>query len=109
MTWRSALRVLKRSAGKVLAEARFFEPPSHSRSLIARARTPPELRPPYSEQLDAASIAAKLAPELAAKLVGTIQLDALGNRVLEKLACTLANDATIVEAVLTQLLARLGA
>ena len=55
------------------------------------------------EQLDLASLASKLAPELAARLAGTIQLDALGDLVLEKLADRLASDPIIVEAVATQL------
>ena len=59
------------------------------------------------DQLDLTSIAAKLAPELAGRLVGSIQLDALGERVFEKLADRLANDPTIAEAVAGQLLARL--
>ena len=61
------------------------------------------------EQLDTASTAAKLAPDLAAKLVGAIQLDALSDRLFEKLVSCLANDAAIVEAVAAQLLARLQA
>jgi len=55
------------------------------------------------EQLDLASLASKLAPELAARLAGTIQLDALSERVFEKLADRLANDPVVVEAVATQL------
>ena len=55
------------------------------------------------EQLDLASLASKLAPELAARRVGTIQLDALSERVFEKLADRLANDPVIVEAIAMQL------
>ena len=54
-------------------------------------------------QLDLASLASKLAPDLAARLAGTIQLDALGDRVFEKLADRLASDPIIMEAVALQL------
>ena len=54
-------------------------------------------------QLDLASLAAKLAPDLAARLAGTIQLDALGDLVFEKLADRLANDPIITEAIVVQL------
>jgi len=54
-------------------------------------------------QLDLASLASKLAPDLAARLAGTIQLDALGDLVFEKLADRLASDPIIVEAVALQL------
>ena len=60
------------------------------------------------DQLDLSSIAAKLAPELAARVVGSVQLEALSERVLEKLASTLANNPAVVEAVASQLLARLA-
>jgi len=59
-------------------------------------------------QLDLASLASKLAPELAARLVGTIQLDALSERVFEKLANRLASDPIIAEAVATQLTSLMG-
>ena len=54
-------------------------------------------------QLDLALLASKLAPDLAARLAGMIQLDALGDRVFEKLADRLANDPVIMEAVAVQL------
>ena len=54
-------------------------------------------------QLDLASLASKLAPDLAARLAGTIQLDVLGDRVFEKLVDRLANDPIIVEAIAVQL------
>ena len=60
------------------------------------------------EQLDMTSLASKLAPDLAARLAGTIQLDALGERVLEKLADRLACDPIIAEAVAAQLNLMLG-
>jgi len=60
------------------------------------------------EQLDLASLASKLAPNLAARLVGTIQLDALSERVFEKLASRLASDPIIAEAVATQLTSLMG-
>ena len=60
------------------------------------------------EQLDLASLASKLAPDLAARLAGTIQLDALSERVFEKLADRLANDPVIVEAIATQLAHLMG-
>ena len=59
-------------------------------------------------QLDLASLASKLAPDLAARLAGTIQLDALSERVFEKLADRLASDPIIVEAVATQLTSLMG-
>ena len=59
------------------------------------------------DQLDLASIASKLAPDLAGRLVGSIRLDVLGDRVFEKLVDRLANDPIIAEAVVGQLLARL--
>ena len=55
------------------------------------------------EQLDMTSLASKLAPDLAARLAQTIQLDALGDLVFEKLASRLANDPIIAEAVAAQL------
>ena len=54
------------------------------------------------EQLDLTALATKLAPDLAARLVGTIQLDALSDRVFEKLASRLASDPIIAEAVAAQ-------
>ena len=54
-------------------------------------------------QLDLASLASKLAPDLAARLAGTIRLEALSERVFEKLADRLANDPVIVEAIAMQL------
>jgi len=55
------------------------------------------------DQLDLTSIASKLAPDLAGRLVGTIQLDVLGDRVFEKLVDRLANDPVITEAVAAQM------
>ena len=55
------------------------------------------------DQLDLTSLASKLAPDLAARLAQTIQLDALGDLVFEKLASRLANDPIIAEAVAAQL------
>ena len=60
------------------------------------------------EQLDTASIAAKLAPDLAGRLVAWIQLDVLSERVFEKLADRLANDPIIAEAVASQLSRLMG-
>ena len=60
-------------------------------------------------QLDLASLASKLAPDLAARLAGTIQLDALSDRAFEKLADRLANDPIITEAIVVQLSKLMGA
>ena len=61
------------------------------------------------EQLNLASLASKLAPGLAERLAGTIQIDALGDRVFEKLVDRLANDPIIMEAVALQLSRLTGA
>ena len=59
-------------------------------------------------QLNLTSLASKLAPDLAARLAGTIQLVALGDRVFEKLVDRLSNDPIIVEAVALQLSRLMG-
>ena len=60
------------------------------------------------EQLNLASLASKLAPGLAERLAKTIQIDALGDRVFEKLVDRLANDPIIAEAVATELRSLMG-
>ena len=60
------------------------------------------------DQLNLTSLASKLAPDLAVRLVGTIQLDVLGDRVFEKLVDRLANDPIIVEAIALQLSTLMG-
>ena len=60
------------------------------------------------DQLDLASLASKLAPDLARKLASMIQLDALGDRVFEKLADRLANDPIIPEAIVVQVSRLMG-
>ena len=56
------------------------------------------------DQLDMASLASKLAPDLAERLAQTIQLDALGDLVLQKLAARLANDPIIVGAIVSRVM-----
>ena len=60
------------------------------------------------DQLDLASIASNLAPDLAGRLVGSIQLDVLGDRVFEKLVDRLANDPIIAEVIAAQLSRLMG-
>jgi len=75
------------------------------------------VRPDFSDllvdrvlgQLDLASLASKLAPDLARKLAGMIQLDALGDRAFEKLADRLAHDPIITDAIVVQLSRIMGA
>ena len=60
------------------------------------------------DQLDLVALASKLAPDLAARLAGTIELEALSERVFEKLADRLANDPIVMEALAVQLSRLMG-
>ena len=100
-----------------MAKKRTLEPEGDDAGKrVAEARVESTGRPEFSDlladkvldQLDLASLASKLAPDLAVRLVGTIQLDVLGERVFEKLADRLANDPIIVEAVAAQMSSLMG-
>ena len=74
-----------------MAKKRTLEPEGDDAGKRVETRVEPTGRPEFSDllankvldQLDLTSIASKLAPDLAARLVGTIQLDVLGDRVFE--------------------------
>jgi len=59
-------------------------------------------------QLDLASLASNLAPDLAARFAASVQVDVLGERVFEKLVDRLANDPIIVEGIAAQMSRLMG-
>ena len=59
------------------------------------------------EKLDAKELAGELAQSLAGRLLWSLNMDVLSEKVLDKLAVTLANDKTMVEEISSQSLKRL--
>ena len=57
------------------------------------------------EQVDITALAAKLAPELADRLMGASTIESLKDRVLELLVIKVAEDPALFEALSVQLLA----
>jgi hypothetical protein len=97
-----------------MAKKRTLEPEGDAGKL-GETRVEPG-RPEFSDlladkvlgQLDLTSLASKLAPDLAVRLVASVQLDVLGDRVFEKLFDRLANDPVIAEAVAAQMSRLMG-
>ena len=59
------------------------------------------------EQIDVRSLASKLAPELANRLLGRLSIDVLKDRLLDLLVCKIIEDSTLVGAVSMHLLTQL--
>ena len=59
------------------------------------------------EQFDIPSLASKLAPELANRLLGRISIDALADRALDLAAGRVAEDPALIDALINQILAQL--
>ena len=55
------------------------------------------------EQLDVPTLASKLAPELANRLLGRISIDVLADRALDLIASKVAEDPALIDAVLNQI------
>ena len=59
------------------------------------------------EKLDLGELAGQMAPSLAGRLLWTLNMDTLSERVLDKLAVNLARNTALVDEVTTQMLKRL--
>ena len=59
------------------------------------------------EQFDIPSLASKLAPELANRLLGRVSIDALADRALDLAASKVAEDPALIDAVFNQILAQM--
>jgi len=59
------------------------------------------------EKLDLAELAGGMAPSLAGRLLWSLNMDALSERVLDTLAVNLASNKALVDEVTTQMLKRL--
>jgi hypothetical protein len=59
------------------------------------------------EKLDLGELAGQMAPSLAGRLLWTLNMDTLSERVLDKLAVNLAKNAALVDEVTAQMLKRL--
>jgi hypothetical protein len=59
------------------------------------------------EKLDLGELAGQMAPSLAGRLLWTLNMDTLSERVLDKLAVNLSKNPALVEEVTAQMLKRL--
>ena len=59
------------------------------------------------EKLDLGELAGQMAPSLAGRLLWSLNMDTLSERVLDKLAANLASHTALVDEVTTQMLKRL--
>jgi hypothetical protein len=60
------------------------------------------------QQVNIQTLAAKLAPELADKLLSIIEIDTLKEYVLEMLAGKVAEDPVLIDAIAMRVMAKLG-
>ena len=60
------------------------------------------------QHVNVQALAARLAPELADKLLSTIEIDTLKEYILEMLASKVAQDPALIDAISTRVLASLG-